>query len=165
MDCLYNELINILDNEIATYNDIYKISKEKTDIIVEGKVSELEKIVQAEQQLILRVTQIENQRETIIFKISRALKLKSEEITLTTLIEIVQGDLGEKLRSQQESLSKLVKELTNLNDLNSKLIRNSLDYINFSLNLFANSGTKDNNYGIDAEKSSSKASSMFDFKI
>lgn len=165
MDSIFNELIVTLDQELDIYKEIFSISKEKTGIIVDGKVNELEKIVQSEQKLIIKITQIENQREIIIYKMSKALKLKADEISLTTLIEMTDGPLKDKLIERQKGLNKLICELTELNDLNSKLIRNSLDYINFSLNLFAEAGSQDNNYGMDGEKSSVKSESKFDFKI
>lgn len=165
MDSIFNELIVTLDQEVDIYKEIFSISKEKTGIIVDGKVNELEKIVQSEQKLIIKITQIENQREIIIYKMSKALKLKADEISLTTLIEMTDGPLKDKLVERQKGLNKLICDLTELNDLNSKLIRNSLDYINFSLNLFADAGSQDNNYGMDGEKSSAKSESKFDFKI
>ncbi|HEY9062167.1 MAG TPA: flagellar protein FlgN [Pseudobacteroides sp.] len=165
MDSIFNELIVTLDQELDIYKEIFSTSTEKTAVIVDGKVSELEKIVQAEQKLIIKITQIENQREIIIYKMSKALKMKTDEINLTKLIEMTDGPLKDKLLERQEGLNKLICGLKELNDLNSKLIRNSLDYINFSLNLFADAGSQDNNYGIDGEKSSVKSESRFDFKI
>jgi len=63
------------------------------------------------------------------------------------------------------ALGNILKELGSVNDMNSQLIRSSLDYINFSLNLFAGSDSQDNNYGLEGEKSDTKAKSMFDIKI
>jgi Mg2+ and Co2+ transporter CorA len=165
LDSIFDELVVVLDHEFDLYNDIFRISKEKTGIIVEGKVNELEKIVQAEQKLIIKISQIENQREILTYKISKSLKMKTDEITLSALVEKMEGSLKDKLKERQEGLNKLISELTELNNLNSKLIKNSLDYINFSLNLFADAGSQDNNYGIDAEKSNVKSESKFDFKI
>ncbi|KNY28629.1 FlgN family protein [Pseudobacteroides cellulosolvens ATCC 35603 = DSM 2933] len=165
MDMIFNELINVLDQEFNIYSDIYKISKEKTTVIVEGKVDELEKMVQAEQKLIIKVTQIENQREIITYKISKALQMKLDEITLSALIDNAEGPVKDKLKERQQGLKKLVSKLVELNDLNSRLIKNSLDYIDFSINLCSASKSQDNNYGIDAEKSNVKVESRFDFKI
>lgn len=165
LDIIFNGLIDVLDQELSIYCDIYKISKEKTAVIVDGKVDELEKMVQAEQKLIIKVTQIENQREIITYKISRALQRKPDEITLSTLIDNAEGPIKDKLKERQQGLNKLVSKLVELNDLNSRLIRNSLDYINFSINLCSASQSQDNNYGVDAEKSNVKAESRFDFKI
>ncbi len=165
MDCLINELISVLDNEVVLYEDILKMSKDKTTVIVEGKVNELEKIIRSEQSLILQMSKIENQREILINKISKVMNQKPEELTLSFLIENSNKEQGEKLKSRQQGLSNILRELGNVNQLNSQLIRSSLDYINFSLNLFASVDNPDNNYGLEGEKSGSKPKSMFDMKI
>lgn len=165
LDKLFDELINVLDEEFNVYSDIYKISKEKTAVIVDGNIDELEKMVQAEQKLIIKVTQIENEREIITYKLSKILQMKPDEITLSALIDNAEEPKKDRLMKQQQGLNKLVSELVELNDLNSRLIRNSLDYINFSINLCSASESQDNNYGIDAEKSNVKTESRFDLKI
>jgi flagellar biosynthesis/type III secretory pathway chaperone len=165
LDCLINELISVLEQEIGLYEEILKVSKDKTSIIVEGKVNELEEIVKAEHALILRVSKVENQREILINKISKVINRNPDEINLTILIENTNEIHGAKLKEQQQMLGSYMKELGSVNELNSQLIKSSLEYINFSLNLFANAGSQDNNYGIEGEKSDVKARSMLDIKI
>ncbi len=165
LEAVFNELIDVLDQEIDIYNDIFKISRDKTGIIVEGNVDELEKIVQEEQKLVVKVAQMENQRNIILYKISRALAMKADELTLSTLIDNTEGPIRDKLKDRQQGLQKLINELMECNNINSKLIRNSLDYIDFSINLIAASESQDNNYGMDAEKSSVKSKSKFDLKV
>jgi len=165
LEAVFNELIDVLDQEIDIYNDIFKISRDKTGIIVEGNVDGLEKIVQEEQKLVVKVAQMENQRNIILYKISRALAMKADEITLSTLIDNTEGPIRDKLKDRQQGLQKLINELMECNNINSKLIRNSLDYIDFSINLIAASESQDNNYGMDAEKSSVKSKSKFDLKV
>lgn len=165
LESIFKELIDVLDQEIDIYNNIFKLSKDKTGIIVEGNVDELEKMVQEEQKLIIKVAQMENQRDIIIYKISKNLALKADEITLSTLIDNTEGAIRDKLKDRQQGLKKLVYELKECNNINSKLIKNSLDYIDFSINLIAAAGSQDNNYGMDAEKSSVKSKSKFDLKI
>jgi len=165
LEAVFNELIDVLDQEIDIYNDIFKISRDKTGIIFEGNVDGLEKIVQEEQKLVVKVAQMENQRNIILYKISRALAMKADEITLSTLIDNTEGPIRDKLKDRQQGLQKLINELMECNNINSKLIRNSLDYIDFSINLIAASESQDNNYGMDAEKSSVKSKSKFDLKV
>ncbi len=165
MDCLLNELINLLEQEMELYENFLKMSKDKTSIIVEGKVKELEKVIEMEQALILQMSKVENQRELIINKISKILNIKPEETTLTMLIEKAGEEQSEKLKAQQGNLAGLLKDLGSVNELNTRLIRSSLDYINFSLNLFANVEDQDNNYSLEGEKPSAKPKSLFDRKI
>lgn len=162
---LVNDLIDVLDQEAKTYDDILKISKNKTNIIVEGKVNELEKIVKLEQSLVLQMSKMEDQRERLISKISGIIGIEPEKITIKSLITHVDKKQGEILKKQQEGIAETLKELGGSNDLNSKLIKNSLDYIRFSLNLFASAGNIDNNYNLSGQKQNGKERTFFDFKV
>lgn len=165
MDCLINELISVLNLEVLLYEDILKMSRDKTAVIIEGNVNELEKIMKSEQSMILEMSKVENQREILINKISKSMDQKPEELTLSFLIENCSRDQSEKLKDNQIGLGNILKELGSVNEMNSQLIRSSLDYINFSLNLFTSADNQDNNYGLEGEKSNTKAKSMLDIKI
>lgn len=159
------ELIDVLEQESRIYDDILKISKNKTNIIVEGKVIELEKIVKLEQSLVLQMAKMEDQRERLVGKISTIIGMEPEKITLKNLVSFVKKEHGEILERQQEKIRDVLKELSSANELNSKLIKNSLDYISFSLNLFASVGNVDNNYNVTGEKQAGKERNFFDFKV
>ena len=113
----------------------------------------------------MKVAQIENQRNIIIYKISKVLAMKADEITLSTIIDNTEGPIRDKLKDRQQGLKKIVDDLFECNSIDSKLIRNSLDYIDFSINLIAAAESNDNNYGVDAEKSNVKSKSKFDLKV
>jgi hypothetical protein len=81
--------------------------------------------------MILEMSKVENQREILINKISKLLNQKTESLTLSFLIENCSTDQGEKLKEKQMALGNILKELGSVNDMNSQLIRSSLDYINF----------------------------------
>jgi hypothetical protein len=162
---LIADLIDVLLQESKIYDEILKISKNKTNIIVEGKVIELEKIVKLEQSLVLQMAKMEDQRENLVGKISAIIGMKPEEITIKSLVNYVDKEQGVILKEQQEKIVETVTLLSGSNDLNSKLIKSSLDYISFSLNLFANAGNADNNYSGTGEKRTGKERNFFDFKI
>ena len=56
------KLIEILDKEAAIYEGLLKLSREKTDVIVKGKVTELEGITKVEQSMILQLARLEETR-------------------------------------------------------------------------------------------------------
>jgi len=61
-DRLINDLMDVLLQESKIYEDILEISKKKTDVIVKGKVSELESITNLEQSLIVKIGKLEETR-------------------------------------------------------------------------------------------------------
>lgn len=166
---ILNDLIiqlgGILKEEADIYDDILKVSKQKTSIIVEGKVNELEKIVKMEQSFIFKIAGLESKREALIGKLSGLMGQKPEELTISSIADHSDEKESIMLKNVQQSMVGLIKELCNSNELNSRLIKNSLDYINFSIGLFANIGNEDNNYSPNAEKFSKKGRNLLDLKI
>lgn len=162
---LIDELIDILNKEAAIYEGVLKLSKNKTDTIVAGKVAELEGITRLEQSMILQMGKLESEREKLIEKLASQLKIPVEEITISSLEKLLHKEQAGRLRACHRSLDKVLKELSDTNGLNSRLIKNSLDYIDFSINLLANSSSAGNLYGNAGQASDSKKRNFFDVKL
>lgn len=160
-----NELIKVLDHEAGIYEDILKISKNKTGIIIEGKVHELENIVKLEQTLVLKMGKCETVRDQLTERLSKQLNMEASKITVSELIKHVDDDLAGKLKRCQRGITAVIDELRNSNELNSKLIKNSLEFINFSLNLISSIDTGSNNYGSTGYVNDTKKRNFFDVKL
>ena len=72
-----NAVIDILKKEYEYYKDLIEVSKSKKDIIVKGKVSELDKLVKLEQNMIFDIGQLVRKREEEVAKLCRAVKVAS----------------------------------------------------------------------------------------
>lgn len=162
---LIDGLISVLDKETAMYEGILKLSKNKTDVIVKGKVTELESITRLEQSMILQLGKLEEEREKLVDTIAAELKMKASDVTLAGLEKLFPKVQADKLKACHNKLPTLVKDLGEANVLNSKLIKNSLDYIDFSINILTGTGATDNNYGYSGQSSDSKKRNFFDMKL
>ena len=162
---LINELIDILNKEAAIYEGVLKLSKNKTETIVAGKVAELEGITRLEQSMILQMGKLEGEREKLVDRLSVQLKVAAEDITISSLEKLLQKEQAGRLRACHKSLDRFLKELSDTNRLNSKLIKSSLDYIDFSINLLANTSSAGNLYGNAGQASDSKKRNFFDVKL
>jgi hypothetical protein len=159
------KLIKVLEQETKIYDDLLKISKDKTNIIIEGKVSELESIVKLEQSIILNMSKLEDLRETLVEKLSSSMGLDASEITISTLASRVNDSYAQKLRACQQTMSATINELKDTNSLNTKLIKNSLEYIDFSINVLSAADPAGNIYGNTGEVNGSKKRSLIDMKL
>ena len=162
---LVDKLIEILNKETALYEGILKLSKNKTDVIVEGKVTELEGLTKFEQSTILQLGKLEEEREKLVDKLAEQLKVKVSDINLTSLEKLVPKEQAEKLKICHEKLPKVINNLSEANTLNAKLIRSSLDYIDFSVNVLTNAEATGNNYENSGQSSDSKKRNFFDMKL
>ncbi|HHW49619.1 MAG TPA: flagellar protein FlgN [Clostridiaceae bacterium] len=162
---LIDKLIDILEQENEIYTDILNMSKNKTDIIVKGKISELENIVKLEQSYIARIGKLENEREEIVEKIARQLVLDKDDINISGIIKKLDQENAARLKTCRESIMLTLKELKSVNELNSNLTKNSLEYIDFSINLLASIDSTANNYSNSGRVNDPKKRSFLDMKL
>lgn len=160
-----SKLIEVLNKEASLYEEILALSKNKKDIIVNGNVSELESITKLEQSMILRLGKLENEREDLASRLADELGFGTTEITLKALSSRLPKEQAIEMDSCCKKLSAVLNELKETNSLNSKLIKNSLDYINFSINILSSVGPSDNNYVNSGEAITSKSRNFFDMKF
>jgi flagellar biosynthesis/type III secretory pathway chaperone len=158
-------LAEILENEALLYKDANDISAKKTDVIVRGKIEDLDCLVKAEQAIILKIGKLEDERERIVEALSDELELDLEGATLSDIGSYFNNDSYNRLNICHESLSRILGDLKHSNETNSQLIQNALDYVNFSVNLIAtnrgSSGTYTHDGGEGAEK---QRRSVFDVR-
>lgn len=149
------KLYDLLKIEAETYRNLLSLSKSKTDVIIMGKVQELEAIVKAEQTIVSSIGKLEAERDKIVDKMVKTKKLEMEmfeengKISLSTIINQMDPKQAENFKLIRKQLEKLINELRCVNDKNSCLINNSLEYIEFSINLFTGAGMAGQRYGSD----------------
>ena len=159
------ELMDILENETRVYEGILRLSKDKTKILVDGKVSELEKLVKLEQALVIQAGRLESSREDLTARLAGELGLEPQGLTVSELAKHLKNREAEKFSACRERLAGVIGELRNTNELNARLIKNSLDYINFSINMLADVGTVNNSYGSAGLMPGPMKRSFFDRKL
>jgi flagellar biosynthesis/type III secretory pathway chaperone len=162
---LVDQLVGVLKQETKVYDDILRISKNKTNTIIKGKVAELENIVKLEQALVMQIGKLEGAREKLVEELSAQLDMQSSEVTISDIVSKLKGEQADALKEYQEKMSSVLGDLRGANDLNSKLIKNSLDYISFSVNILTTNDMGSNNYGSSGSVSDSKKRRLFDVKL
>ena len=163
---LVKGLIDVIEKESKIYEDILEISKNKTDIIVKGKVKELESITELEQSLIVQIGKLEAVREDLVNKIcSNIGKDSSSNMTITELIGYIEAPQAEMLSSYKDNMISVLKEIKDINDINAKLIKSSIDFIDFSINIMSNVNSDGNNYSDNGQINDSEKKTYFDVKL
>ena len=158
-------LVDILNRETELFNDILNVSKNKTKIIINGDVKGLEKIINLEQAMVLKIGKLEDEREKALTNISKDLEGKEEELNISNLLKKLPKETANELKECRFKIKEIIGEIKNTNVLNSKLIKDSLDFINFSVSLFSDSGVVSDNYDDIKGKDESKNASIFDIKL
>lgn len=139
-------LIKVLEYENRMYKELIEISSQKTDVVIQGNIEVLKQLIEKEQQLVAETKKLEQAREQILTQLSNAFGITPEEITLQDLIEHLDQEDKKAFNLVREKLQKTVIQLQYKNNLNQKLLENSLEYVQFSMNLITESGIQGNNY-------------------
>ncbi|BEP30211.1 flagellar protein FlgN [Helicovermis profundi] len=144
-----DDLINALQKEYEIYKELTKIADDKKQIIIDGKIKELDKITIREQGLAMSLVKLENYREKVINKIMKDLNIKNID-TITELITHLDQDSKNKLNTVKNQLIGIIDDIKNKNELNSQLIDQSLKFIDFNIGLLAGI-EEDNKYASDGK--------------
>lgn len=169
MASLMEEMISTLSMEKELYLTLLPIAEEKTKAVVANNLETLQKITEQEQEAVDRINALERKRNEIIKNFGIVLNRKPSELTLTELQKIAekQPEDARKLSELKEDLNSAVKRLAIINDRNGQLIRQSLDMIEFNMNLFQSTRmVQGNQYNKSATETEIGASQtgMFDAK-
>ena len=156
MASLMEELISTLSQEKDLYLALLPIAEEKTKAIVANDLEELQRITDKEQMTVDRVTALERKRAEVINNMGIVLGRKPEDLTLDELIKVAekQPKVQEELRELKDVLGKSVRRLADLNERNRVLIQQSLEMIEFNMNLLQSTRmVQGNNYTKNAGES------------
>lgn len=162
---LADGLTDVLANEAELYREVLKISHEKTRIIVEGKVAELDGLNRQEQTLIFQIADLEEIREKIVVKFAEYYKKDAPTLTVSIIAGMLPQEKARQLQDVLAELSKLLKEIKEVNTLNAKLIKNSLEYIDFSVNLLTGVEASGNLYGNSGQTNDGRKKNFLDIKL
>ena len=160
------KIIEILAKEHSYYKDLLELSNKKKSIVIEGKVAELDKIVRIEQNMIFDLGQLEKIREQELQKFCTMLKLEGRT-NVGELIKHLPEHLAEQLKTLQKELSSTITALQNANNINGELIQQSLDYIEYSVNMITSTGPVNSLYDDlkGAKKGTENKKRLFDTKV
>ena len=130
-------IIGTLDKLEKMHRSLYELALSKTNIIKSNEMEELDRILKTEQAHVAAIETLEQQRQVQVkqYITNKGFSYTSTP-TVAHLIEAAHGEtLLEELKTQRERLLEVVDLLKAQNNLNQKLVFQSLQFVNLSLNL------------------------------
>ncbi len=136
MASLIDELIQTLTKEEQIYNDLIPIAREKTNVIVNNDLENLQKITEKEQEAIDALTALEHKRMEVIQNIGVVINKDPKTLTLRKITEILKKQPKEQheLSVINDHLKQTIQTLVEINRHNKSLIDESLEIIEFNMN-------------------------------
>lgn len=134
MATLIQELTNILQQQHEVYSKLLNIASQKKVAIIENNLPNLQKIIEQENLVIGKNFKLDKKREEIFFDIANVLNIK--DVSLAKIIDAVKNQDGyEELVNIKKKLEDVLPKLKVLNDQNQELVKMSMEYIDYSINL------------------------------
>ena len=137
MASLMENLVNVLDQECASYEKLLGLSSRKTSIIVGGDLAALAKITDEEQYIIGNIQSLEKKREAAMKDIANVLNKDVDSLKLTDLIAVLEKrpDDQKNLAVQRDRLVGVADNVRRVNGQNQELLRSSLEMVQFEMNI------------------------------
>lgn len=159
------ELFELLDKENKLYEELLILSNDKKRVIVTNQIKALEQITAKEQGFIKTVVQLEKMRTKVVDELSASYGVMHLE-QLSELEPFLSASDQKSLVRLKEGLSGTIRKLSDVNTLNGDLIYQSLEFIDFSYDLYRNMQSAGSNYDESAgENKLEKKKSLFDVKV
>ncbi|WP_433944328.1 flagellar protein FlgN [Paenibacillus sp. SN-8-1] len=130
-------------------------AEKKRDAIMKNNVEELIGILNQESRIVKQIEKLEDVRMTACYAFLQERGVKSQlNLTITELSRLVFDPEEKKaLLDMQKKLSNTLYRLKELNDLNQKLIEQSLTFLDYSLDLLVGEPEQAATYQHPADKS------------
>jgi flagellar biosynthesis/type III secretory pathway chaperone len=125
----------ILEEETGCYRTLYDMADNKKEVIIKGDVPSLQEIAMKEHDLAGHILRLEKKRKALIKDICTVTNKKEALMTVSKLVDILPKQESVKLKAVADDLEAVLKKFKRINDTNKQLIQQSLDYINFTVNV------------------------------
>lgn len=138
MASLMDDLTQVLENETVEYKKLTGLSGDLKEALIESDVSAVERLTAAQEQVSNEIQSLECRRTRIMNDIAVVLNKKPEELKVSMLEETLasQPALQQRLAAVRTELKQTMDELKRINHTNQALLRQSMELLEFDLNLF-----------------------------
>ncbi|OXS58512.1 FlgN protein [Bacillus sp. V-88] len=158
-------LIATLEKLYKLHKSLFDLSVNKTDVIKKGDMSELDRALKDEQKHLaaIHTVEAERQRESSSYLQSRGVPF-IEAPTISQCIEHSSLQEQEMLAYWQQKLVSIIEELKAQNELNQKLVYQSLQFVNMNLSMTQPQPESSTYSRPNGEKKAPASRSIFDSK-
>ncbi|MCM3040943.1 flagellar protein FlgN [Paenibacillus motobuensis] len=159
-------LIGSLDDLSEQYDVLLDIMQQKKAAIIANNYDDLVQVLSRESKLVKGIQSREEQIQSSAQQFLQSKGIKSRlELTITDILRLVfDPEEKRKLASSQQRINGQLEKLKQANELNQELIGQSLQFIEFSLNLMSGGFDEESTYA-PPQSQEKKTSSRSNFDI
>lgn len=159
-----DQMIETLNKETEIYHEVLKLSLEKRDAIKAQDIQKLEKVTGHEQALIVTLFKLEEMREKVTDALMQEMGVDHID-TLEELTKFMVPAERERVQKAKQELYVVVKNVTDENKFNNKMMEDKLEWIQLNLDLLTSVSDDSGKYDKDAVNDTYERKSIFDVRV
>lgn len=140
-------LIKALEYEEMLMGNLLVLGREKTDLLMKNRPLDLQALNAKEMQLVEQMNQLEKVRLQLNAKAAEQLGITEANPSVGMLCDKLDKDAARSLSAMRDRLRAVMQELQQRNAVNAELLKQSLEYVNFNLQLLAKPTASIPSYG------------------
>ncbi len=158
-------LIDIMQKECEIYTQLKAVEVEKKQIIIDNDVKALEKVTAREQGFLKTIVHLEELRAEVVDGFCSSIGLEKFE-TINDILNVLKESEKKKLTKVRDELYSVTTSLKEVNELNNMLLNQSIDYINYTIEVARSTGEENVGYDDGANDRLIKVDkSLFDVRV
>ncbi len=157
------QIIQTLENLEKMHRSLLELAFKKTEIVKKGDMEELDVMLKNEQSHVAAIGTLEQQRQVLVQDYLNAKGIATAGTpTVLDVIEVAESEIERKqLEEVRKRLMLVIDDLRKQNDLNQKLVFQSLKFVNMTLDLLRPQPSQIN-YSGDQTRNAVPKNSSFD---
>lgn len=138
MASMMDDLTQVLEDETVEYRKLVELSVELKEALIASDVPSVERCTAAQEEVSNGIRSLETRRSRVMNDIAVVLNKKPEELKVSMLEESLAGqpELQKRLAAVRIELKETMDELKRVNHTNQTLLKQSMELLEFDLNLF-----------------------------
>jgi flagellar biosynthesis/type III secretory pathway chaperone len=130
------QLLAIFDELLQAHEALLSLAQEKKDILIKGELDKLSALTGQEWRWIQRIESLEKERMSHVSTFAREKGMAEESLTARQLPSLLgEPSLSARMKVMIERLTSVLDELKKANELNAQLLRQSLAFVQMTLDL------------------------------
>jgi flagellar biosynthesis/type III secretory pathway chaperone len=140
VDSTMLQLVELVQKEVETFQALLDSMEIEQRALVTQDVPEIEKAIELQRDLAINAGALERARTKLVGEISRELGETASDLTLMRLISRIEGPHSQRLGEMRETLLSMHEKIQTANKQNSLLIKQSMKYVDKSLQILTGDG-------------------------
>ena len=137
MDQLVIRLIDIIDKEVNTFEQLLDTLQYQQRALVTHAVDEVEAAVGKQVALSDQTSILEKARVLVVAELAETLSVDPKSLTISRMIEFLPSSQAEQLVTMRASLGEIQEKILNTNRHNTQLIKQSLKYVDKTMQILS----------------------------